>query len=244
MAVDQKVVDRIKKLLSLGDKQKNSNENEAMLALERAHAMMREHGIQMAELTAEDDEIEINIVRWSDEERSQYDTWVSIMASATAELFGCQNILFKSNAANRYRVRMCFVGEENDIELAKNVWPWLVKCCRRSATATLGSGWTSSHRSFAEAFAARIYTRSKEIAEQSKRPVTAEDHKYAMVVVAKDDALFDFMSKHFPNLTRGKKRGFRGDYDHASALAGANAGDRVNLNFRRQVGGSENLKLT
>jgi hypothetical protein len=237
VTIDQKIVDRIRKLLSLGDTSKNNNENEAMLALERAHALMREHGVQMAQLSENDEtEIEIGVGVWTDDERSQYDTWVSILAAATAQLFGCETVLYRGNALNKYRVRLSFIGEDTDLEFAKSVWPWLVKTCRRMAVTTLGSGWTSSHRSFAEAFSTRVYNRAKELAEQDDQaPKTQDDQRYAMVLAMKDEAIELFMKKHYPNLKKGRKRGFRGDYDYKAASAGAQAGDKVNLNFRRQI---------
>jgi hypothetical protein len=52
----EKIVDRIRKLLALAGN--NTNENEALVALEKAHALLAEHNLSMAEVKAKDDEPE------------------------------------------------------------------------------------------------------------------------------------------------------------------------------------------
>ena len=244
MTVDDKIIERIRKLLTLGDTGKNDSENEAMRAMERAHALMREHGIELADLNTGDSEegFDIGVVCWRDEEKSQYDTWVRMLAGATAELFSIQNILFRSGSHNRYRVRLAFVGEEFDVEMAKNVWPWLVKHARRGARRYGGQGWGPTHRTFCEAFAARVHERAEEIAAASIAAASAgeteDDQKYGLVVAAKEDALALFMQQNFPKLRTSHRR-LTGQHDPFAAGAGAAEGDKVNLNFRTQLGGGD-----
>jgi hypothetical protein len=248
MTIDPKIIERITKLLNLGDKSRNSSEAEAMLALERAYALMREHGLDMADLQQDEDELALEMCSWTDDYKSQYDTWVSILASASAQLFGVNIINRKRREPGMAyaKVAKCFVGEEVDVELVKNVWPYLVKTCRKLARADLGGGWNASHRSYAEGFACRVYERCVDIRTQeeaaARQSNDEQDQKFALVIVAKEHALERYTSELFPNLKEGRKTSLKGQLDYGAMLAGQGAGDQVNLNFRRQVGTSQRSK--
>lgn len=252
MTIDKSVMERIKKILSLADKDRNSSDHEAMLAMQRAHELMRKHGLTLADVeNDESDSIEISVGTWTDEERSQYDTWVRILAGASCQLFGVQAILHRTDAQNRYRVRYSFIGEETDVQLARSVWPWLVKYCRNSAKAHLGSPWVSKHRSFAESFAARVGARVLEIVKESKRASKqamdsneqTEDRKWGLVVQAKESAVQDYIQKAFPKMKMGKMS-MRGRHDPEAGRLGDSVGGKVNLNFRSQISGEKSKQIT
>ena len=245
MTVDQAIINKIRKMLDLADPTKNDNANQVEVAMRKAQEFMKQHGLSMADIAAKSQagELEIDVAMWRDEERSQYDTWVRILAQATGELLGCRTILYRSGAQNRYRVSMAFIGEETDVTIAQSVWPWLVKHGRRAARVAMDSGWCAEHRSFVEGFACKVMQRATEMAAAAKDPETDDDKRYLMVINAKERAIQVHMDDMFLNLTTRKSSSLRGDYDPMAAAMGAAEGAKVNLGFRQQLGGGEERKL-
>lgn len=244
MAVNKNIVEKIKKLFALAaDK---ANENESNVALERAHALMREHGVAEVDLaTGSVGQIEVD--GWATEYLNQIDSYTRILASATAELFNCEFWLLRPGKVMNYKVKACFAGEQTDLELCKEIWPYLVKTAKRMATNYAGSGWSPRHRTFAEAFATRVYNRAKQMAiDEAEKPLngqfTSDDAKYALVVAKKEDAIQQWFDKNKINL-KITNRALRGKYDYSAAVAGGNAGDNISLNFRKQVGSNTPQQL-
>lgn len=234
MAINKDIVEKIRKLFALSAD--NANENEANAALDMAHALMRKHGIESVDI--EDNSVELDIVNWTTEELSQIDTFSRVLSQAVAKLFNCEQWVHRSGKHHKYRVKVCYVGDSTDVELCKEIWPYLVKTAKRLATNFAGKGWSPKHRSFSEAFALRVYSRADEIskvqAPTSGKPVS-DDEKYALVVVKKEEAIqqwFDRMGIKLKFVTRT----MRGEHNGDAIRAGNAAGDQINLNFRRQIG--------
>lgn len=204
-----------------------ANENESANALECAHRLMKEHGIEMLDLHGEDD-LKIDASVWESPIRSQIDTYSHILADATAKLFECEWWILRLGASVGYKVQLCFAGDEIDLLMASDVWPWLTRSAGKLARNALGPGWTSSHRSFAEGFACRISDRVEKIIASD------DDEKYGLVVIAKKTAIQQLMIKDDINVTV-KKTTFKGSLDPLAAAAGAAAGDKIDLNFRKGI---------
>lgn len=244
MTVDQTIIAKIQKMLDMADPSKNDNAHQVEVAMRKAQEFMRAHGLSMADVAAAspDKQLDIHVAVWRDEEKSQYDTWVKLLAQATAALMGCRCIIYRSGPGNRYRCSMAFIGEETDVTIAKSVWPWLVKHGRVAARRAVDGGWCAEHRSFVEAFACRVLQRAEKMAAAAHQPESEEDQRYLMVLDAKENAIQLHMDEMFPNL-RHRKSSFKGEYDPASAALGAAEGDRVNLQFRQQLGEGSERKL-
>lgn len=248
------IIDKVRKILTLSDRDRNNSEHEAQRALEMAHALAQKHGLDLAEIALEKGEdIEIEVEDWRDEYRTQYDTWNKHLGYACARLFELRSYLVQGPlvvaASGKYRkIAMGFIGEATDVALAREVWPWLAKHCREMAREFCGKGWNVSHRSFAEAFAMRVYVRADNIAtaaeaaNQPARQVIAHDGVSknlctALVVAAKQDAIDRWMEEQgisFGEKRKAKRRTVK--YDRDAAHAGDEVGKQVNLNFNKQVG--------
>lgn len=254
MAVNQVVVDKVKKLLALASD--NKNVNEAQSAMEKARDLMKQHGIAMADVSASDSETGINIQYWASGWKSQFDTYVSILANATSKLFDSECWVVRGKKDMNYRVNMCFAGEETDIALCVEVWPWLVKKAKSLATSIIGSGWSSSHRSFCEAFACRIYNRADEMMRKNV-PVNppqqydespdsgvgvSDNQKYEIVLRNKSNAIQEWLEKVGVNIVT-RKTTLRGEFDDRAAAAGFRAADEVDLNFRKSIQDSKQHSL-
>ena len=237
MSDKQKMIERLQKLLRMADGQ--ANENESQTALVLAHKLMKEHGMQMADLK-EATGVDWDIEKWTSEWKSQIDSYSRILACATAKLFDCEWWMLRPGRRYGYKVSLCFTGEKVDLAMAIEVWPWLGKESMRFARTGYGSGWSPSHRCFAESFACRVLERASEMSEKDRKSNGDEDdQKYALVVRDKENAIQEFLENDGVKL-KMRNSSLKGGYDHNAATAGTEAGGRVNLNFRKGVsnGGS------
>lgn len=253
------VLEQVQKLLRLADADKNSSESEASTAMQLAHELLEQHGLDMAEVHMEEDS-GWDVIDWKDEPKSQYDTWNKTLGFAATLLFNCQPYISRCgwNKTREYRlVSFGIIGESTDVAMAREVWPWLVKTCRRLARAYGGKGWNSTHRSFAEAFATRVWMRSEQmrIADLEKKEaertvkVTQEDGTVvekeictALVVTEKKEAIKQWLEEQGIKFKQTPARSNTGKYDRYAGAAGNEAGKNVNLDFKRQVSGGQNQK--
>jgi len=233
VTTDQSIVDRVRKLFALASD--NSNENESHAALEMARKLMKQHNIAQIDVEAGEENVNVDINLWKSESLSQIDTYSRYLATAAATLFDCQHWLMRGGAWNKYRVVMHFAGEATDVALASEVWPWLVKQAKMYAQNLFGKGWTPRHRSFAEAFGTRIYNRVLEMIEREKKCDNEVDQKYALVVAGKESAVKQYMDNLGIQI-KLRNLSARGKQYSDAIVAGLNAADKVNLNFRSQVG--------
>lgn len=106
---------KIRKLLALAGN--NSNEHEAKVALEKAHAMMLEYGI--SEVGSDDPaSIEVKMGDWV---KGKFDkSWHYQVAQAVARLYGAQYIFFKAMGYHR------FAGMAHQIEAAEETFLFVV----------------------------------------------------------------------------------------------------------------------
>lgn len=251
------VLEQVRKLLNLADLDKNTSQDEACTALMLAHELLEQHGLDMAEVHVEE-ETGWDIVDWKDKPRSQYDTWNKHLGFATGDLFNCQYYTQKCglNASRTYYlVRIGFIGESVDIIMVQEVWPWLTKMAKRLARVYAGKGWNSSHRSFAEAFATRVWMRAQQMnrddaaKKEAERTATKADGtkqviSTALVVAEKKEAIQQWLEDQGIKFGKARKRSRTGDYDAYAGAAGNDAGRNVNLNFKRQVSkGQDNKQL-
>lgn len=112
-----KIVDKIQKLLRLGEN--NSNEHEAESAILHAQRLMAKHGISMGEIQVEDDEKnqEIKDINLTNYRKLEF--WHIQLASIIAENFKCVYYLSPSGNAKK---SLKFVGLTEDLEIAKTVY--------------------------------------------------------------------------------------------------------------------------
>jgi hypothetical protein len=122
MSADPKIIERIAKLLALAGN--NPNPHEAALAMERAQALMKEHGVSTSD--AEVGPIKEHPLRsWASASKSKdYET---ILFGGIAQAFGCE-LLFQAGlggkyklsqvGAARYYAHYIIVGPEVDVKVA------------------------------------------------------------------------------------------------------------------------------
>jgi len=113
-----KVLDRIRKLIALAG---SSNEHEAALAMSHAQALLAEHNLTLADITAKADDgfiIDKDIVT------SSY-PWRRQLANAVATLYFCRYFYQPVKVKKTMYDVHCFTGEKHNIAVAKMMFDYL-----------------------------------------------------------------------------------------------------------------------
>jgi hypothetical protein len=129
----QKIIDRVQKLLALAGN--NANENEALAALEKAHAILAEHNMTMAEIgdrpetqSADQQRDSLNTDTNMPE---RYNKWVW---NAVAGANSCLMFSFRPNP-KKYRTIYTMVGRRVNIVVATQMALYLCQTMKRLAAA-------------------------------------------------------------------------------------------------------------
>ena len=120
-SVDDKVIDKIRKLFALAG---SPNEAEAALAMEKAHELLRLHNLQAADIQEKRDVGDKIIYHNTKEEH-----WKRQLASIVAEANYCAFIVIKNGSAFEYQV----FGREENLAATEAMYEYLVIAVRRLA---------------------------------------------------------------------------------------------------------------
>jgi len=113
---DEKVVDRIRKLLELA--KNNPNEHEAALAAERAQTLMLEHNIEFATVDKKEGVDKVDL----DNPWGRH-AWYQQLAFAVADACCCKGFAAPGHKPGRKMI--WFVGRSTDIAAAQVLLEWL-----------------------------------------------------------------------------------------------------------------------
>jgi len=219
----EKIRDRIRKLLRLA-RDKGANENEAAIALAAANKLMLEHNIEHVD---EEDE-ESRVVHGSRMDVNRGDRWESFIAAATAKLYNCRSVVWKSSGSH------AFVGRAENIAACEETFIWiceqveeLYKDGLRAFRGRMGSLDRSSRaefrRTFKEACAVRIFHRVGEIVAANRGNIP--DHMALVVIDKSLEQADELLREHGVSKARGVAR-IRSGFGTG---AGQAAGDAVKL---------------
>lgn len=217
----KKLLERIKHLLALGDKNKNNSVKEAEAAFSKAQEMMAKYNISLSDVDVEAiKNEETGEVR--SPERSKRQTWETILAEACAKLFDA-GVICSRKGTNLYHYQ--FVGVKADAEMACEVYCIMNKMAKKLSLPY--SKISNTHRiSFCIGFARAIYVKVKDKPEV----VAANCHK---LVVIKDKIVKDMIKER----TNGKTMEFRtpSSFDAEAYRDGLVAGEKTNINFKNAL---------
>ena len=125
--MDNKIIDKIKKLLALS---KSSNENEAILAYQRAQELLTKHNISL-----DDIQVDINIkeeVVWTGDKLEE---WKFTLYSIIAHCNYCQLILRIFNNKNHIYT---LIGKIHNIVIVKEMYRYLLNTIERVSKEKAG----------------------------------------------------------------------------------------------------------
>jgi hypothetical protein len=209
----EKIKDRVRKLLALS---KSDNENEAMLALEKANALMADYNLDESALRYES--VEVKTVK-------SYSRWRTTLANAMDYLYCC----YHYHSTNSGRGTFVFFGEPSDVFLATEMYEYLVKTIERSAKKHIRKNAKSVFRdSYKLGMARRIRNMIEEMGESvSWAPLRASKQKEVQAWVEKNVALENKDQKKGTISNAALERGFRHGGDVSLARQAGYSGENA-----------------
>jgi len=243
--INQRIIKKVGKLLALGAAGSGGTEAEAALALQRAQELLEAHGLTMAQVQASQGKggklnFRVNEAVAYRQKKNHLAQFEQGLVATTGKL--TETVPLIARLSNEPGLRVIFVGEETDVMVATEIFAWLQNDVRRRARRYVEQaqqlnqrlfgenparkkGWSPSHRSFAEGYAARMYQRAVALRDR-ERPQT-----YALVRVGKKEEIARYLAKE--NVKDQKSKRHRGKMDYAAMAAGAAQAENPSLNFRR-----------
>lgn len=205
--MNDKIIERLKKLLALAGN--NPSQAEAEAALSKAQAVAIEHGIDLAMLGESQAENETEIIRDEMEFGQRLPTVNSYVCNVLIGFFNVKIIL--SGGRNNGR-KLIFVGKRDDIQTAKYIYSWLAETMVRCWHSYYknASGIALSHK---QSYLLGFYNGLSNKLQVNKRSVEADrlktdddKNKYAVAVVNLQKKIQDFIDNEFDNLRKGAKK--------------------------------------
>ena len=164
---NNKIIEKIEKLISLSG---SSNENEARAAMLKAQELMAKYEIDREQIKGEEKERPV-VGFTSSPHREE---WIHMVSAVIAENFRCRSIsIVKNNSGGSFRIR--FYGYEEDAEICINIFNYAIQVIRKKFV-TLRAIYAEAKREFGESeksnyvtgFCFGLEKNFKEQREQSK----------------------------------------------------------------------------
>lgn len=208
--MDNRIAEKLKKILNKADASKNPSEEEVQTAMKMAQAMAIKHNIDLASIKVDEEEsngIETDRANLASKvgrtRRPHHDPLARV-------LMDCFQVKFiwlgGSNAA--------IVGESTDVALAQYCWDWLDPVFPKLYLAYIkGIGLirTASdnnvrRRSFYEGVESGIKKNNKRAVEELNKD---DGNKYALVVIKKEEVVTARYEDEFPDARQSQNRARR-----------------------------------
>lgn len=174
------VLEKIKKLLALANKDKNNSIHEAELAMDKAKKLMAEYNITMSDVQVEEIKKEKTNVQDA-AMKSSFSSWDGRLFYVCDELFNVAH--YRSQKYSGMKITMKFYGIAADVELAIAVYSILYKMCMRASNQ-----WKSWHdrNSYLDGYTHCLHDRAKKMAEGLTKK---QEEKCTAIVVVKNAVL-------------------------------------------------------
>lgn len=228
--IEQKIIERIQKLLALSGN--NTNENEAASALAKAQALLQEYNLEMAE-------VQKRTGKKSSYERLQFasesrDEWRRQLMGIVAKHCFCKALFYRLRDKNE----TVLIGEKQNIEATRMMYAFIERQLlflaekgleqykRRISSATHGRMWKMN---FFDGAVAII----RERLEEEQRHFEARANECTSLIVLKDKELATAIKTFYPKV--GKHT-----YSHRASNSdgyaeGQQAGKNVQLRQHKQI---------
>jgi hypothetical protein len=236
----KKLIDRVVKLFRLGAADSGTTEAEMMLAVSKARQLMAEHAISMTDIeslkghdaaSAMDARIrDVPVYTRAGKSLADYDWHV---ASAVGALTDTEVFVRNQRGPNKKGgwsdlVSVVFVGDEDDVALAGELFHlWLTEV-RKMARRKFGSGntWGIIHTSYAVGVGHRLGVRAREMVHLSAQG----QQVWGLVVSNKKDAIARWKAKFAGPVKERSKR--KKEIDPMAYAMGYRDGAHVQMNTK------------
>ncbi len=225
-----KILDKIQKLLKLAE---SPNEHEATLAMEKAHALLAEHNVTMAEVAAHNNDVGVEEVGHGTHTTNAGATWVRQLWMSTAKLYFCDYFFSSGNHKTYHTI----IGTKANSATAMHMAEYLTGTVLRLSNE---AGWGQPGKfksNFRQGCALRLARRMREMRELAEAPTSTGTNLpavYNQTQVANEA----YTAANF-NIRSTKARAIKIS-DSGGYLAGKIAGDKISLND--QVSGTTKQK--
>jgi len=204
MSVDEKILERVKKLLALAGENglRNDNENEAKAAYRKAVMLMEEHGLAISDINKNGSvsNIDRTFIRQGLE---KYRIWANPLSAVLAKCFDCRVVLVGDSQA--------FIGTKSDIELMTWYYNFLkIKIARMASDKFTKQ---ADQKAYGVGCMLALKTRLEQMFIKVQEEVRTDTTK-ALVVVKKAE-VDKATSNFYPKLRQQRARSFSEKSNHA-----------------------------
>ena len=201
--MNDKIIERLKKLLALAGN--NPSQAEAEAAMAKAQAVAIEHGIDLVMRGESQAENETEIIRDEMEFGQRLPTVNNYVCNVLISFFNVK--IITSGGRNNGR-KLIFIGKRDDIQTAKYIYTWLAETmvrCWHSYYKT-AAGIPLSHKQsyllgFYNGLSAKLQSNKRKV-EGDRLTNDADKNKYALAVVNLQKQIQDFIDNEFDNLRK------------------------------------------
>jgi hypothetical protein len=200
--MNDKIIERLKKLLALAGN--NPSQGEAEAAMAKAQEVAIEHGIDLAMLGASCTENESEIIREDMELGQRLPTVSNYVTNILTDFFNVQIISTGSRERGR---KLCFIGLRDNVHTAKYIYTWLsetmVRCWHNYQDKT---GVSVRHKQgylfgFYTGLVAKLQA-NKRAVEADKLPTQEQQNKYAVAVADLQNKIQNFIADSFEKINK------------------------------------------
>lgn len=229
-----KLFDRIRKLLALG--KNNSNENEANIAIQRAHKLLAKYNLSLSDIPEnERDAQDPYVTEEKYQPNFQGSAAIRVVYSSIGKLYFCK--VWRTNDPKKGDT-FHFAGRRSNAtiakEIAESVVAWLRKECTRQDVGLPGF-----KTSFINAASTRVGQRCADLLKQAQEGELQDEEgnnfpALRSTYLAETDAVDAYLESLNVKLRKGtfSPRGGIGDGAAHGAVAGRQAGNRVPLRMQ------------
>ncbi len=237
----EKIIERIKSLMALGDSSRNDSEAEAATAIKKMQELLQKHNLDISEISVDDpnavkvgegivDEISAEF------RKSSLSSWEGSLAatvgSATeTKAYTEMHYIPGTKSGKIFKIR--FIGTPWDVAVAKEMYKFLHSTIKRLSIRYYPNK-SSDQRCFMEGCCGRLNER---ISEQNAkfRNQQQTNQKYALMVVSKKDAI-DIYCKEKLQMMKAKKIGFgQGENNNMAYQHGRSAANKIDIGNERRL---------
>lgn len=174
---DPKVLDKIKKLLNLSDKSKNSSEEEASTALDMAHRLLRKYHLSMSQVTSLEDSnnsnsdcFELTEVEAVSYKANLLPKWLEFIIKTVNKITETKTLIKRTPVHQSVygNLSIFFVGDNVDVSSSIELFHFLKTTVSRLSTehSNANGGKHKYWRSFSEGCSQKLYERAVELEEE------------------------------------------------------------------------------
>lgn len=202
--MNDKIIDRLKKLMALAGN--NPSQSEAEAAMAKAQAVAIEHGIDLALIGSVEDEDVNQIIRDEMEFGKRLPTVNNYVCNILSQFFNVRLITSGGRTNGR---RLIFVGKRDDINTAKYIYNWLSETMVRCWHNYYSKNSFTVQLSHKQSYLFGFYNGLKEKLTQNKLKVESDRlhsesdrNKYALATVNVQQKMQEFIDNEFDNLSK------------------------------------------